>query len=105
MKKIFGLIALCFLGRAQAQEEGVFPVDKQLHFLACAATTSTTYAIVYEKTKDKDKALLWGLCSGLTVGALKELYDSTQPNNKFDVGDLSADLLGSMTATLIIRIF
>ena len=104
MRKVFVLIALCFLMEAKAQEN-LFPVDKQLHFLACAATTSTTYAIVYIKTHKKNKALLWALGSGITVGILKEVYDSTRPRNKFDLKDLNADLLGSVTAALIIKIF
>ena|SRR6187455_510551 len=99
----FLLIALGFLADAQAQEK--IRLDDKLHFLANAAITSTTYAVVYNNTHNKNKALLWGLGTGITVGILKEVYDSTQPHNKFDLKDLRASALGSLTAAVIIKLF
>jgi uncharacterized protein YfiM (DUF2279 family) len=99
----FLLIALVFLAEAQAQER--IRIDDKLHFLASAAVTSTTYAVVYNNTHNKKKALLWGLGTGITVGILKEVYDSTQSHNKFDLKDLRADVLGSLTAAVIIKLF
>ena len=97
------LILLLFIfENAKAQN---IPIDKELHFLACTTITSTTYAIVYDKTKNKNKALIWGLATGLAIGTLKEVYDSTQPHNKFDFKDLGADLIGSLSAGVIIKIF
>ena len=75
--------------------------DKKAHFVAGAWTSTLTYAVVYNETKDKLKSSIYSLASGVLIGTAKEVYDSQQPNNKFDAKDLMATVLGSLTVTFI----
>jgi VanZ family protein len=59
--------------------------DKRAHILISAIITKLTQQNSNKKT---------AIAIGLSLGVVKELYDSTQPNNKFDVEDIIADVVG-----------
>ena len=74
--------------------------DKQLHFLSGMVISSVTYQLVYQKTKNKKKAFIYSLGTGILAGALKEFVDKNEPNNFFDKRDLLATGFGSFTMSL-----
>ena len=67
--------------------------DKKAHFVAGAWTSTLTYAVVYNETKDKIKSSIYSIGAGVLIGTAKEIYDATLPNNKFDTKDLLATVL------------
>ena len=80
------------------------PRDKQLHFAAGTIAGATGYTYVWQKTKDKKKAALAGVGTALLAGTIKELVDSSQPNNRFDTKDLAATALGGITISVTINL-
>ena len=50
--------------------------DKQQHFTAGAIVSALTYGVVYKRTNNRKKALVYSIASSIVVGALKELADS-----------------------------
>ena len=102
MKKIlFLLLVLPTFTNAQLLTEP----DKQLHFTAGAVIQAGTYAIVYNKTKDKKKALLYSLGTAILAGTLKDLADSRQMGNRFDTRDLLATSYGALSIGVTIQLF
>ena len=87
MKKLW-LILLIISHFSHAQDLG--EKDKQYHFTAGIISSMVGYAYVYHKTEDP----------------LKETYDSAQkhPNDKFDIDDLKATMLGSLTFSITINL-
>ena len=81
------------------------PKDKQLHFAAGMIASSTGYGYVWNKTKDKKKALIAGIGTAILAGTAKEILDSRQANNKFDIKDLTATTLGGITIGVTINLF
>jgi len=79
--------------------------DKYKHYFAGVATSGVAYRYVYEKTKNKNKALIYSIGAAIIVGALKETVDSTQKGNKFDPEDLLATTLGGLTVGITIKLF
>ncbi len=79
--------------------------DKQLHYAAGILSGAVGYNFVYEKTKDKNKALAAGVITSILAGVAKETYDSTRPGNKFDTKDLAATTLGGITISVTIKLF
>ena len=81
------------------------PKDKQLHFAAGMIASSTGYGYVWNKTKDKKKALIAGIGTAILAGTAKEIFDSRQSDNTFDVKDLTATTLGGITIGVTINLF
>jgi len=79
--------------------------DKKLHYFAGILYGSAGYSYVLLKTKNKNKAIIGGLCSSLMVGITKELIDSTQKGNMFDVEDLAATALGGISIGVTFNLF
>tara|TARA_R110002012_G_scaffold37245_1_gene104504 strand:- start:837 stop:1223 length:387 start_codon:yes stop_codon:yes gene_type:complete len=79
--------------------------DKKLHYAAGILYGSVGYSYVWLKTKNKNKAIMGGLCSSLMVGIGKELIDSTQKGNMFDVEDLAATALGGISIGVTFNLF
>lgn len=99
MKKLILLLLIPFFSFSQIAD------DKVLHLCAGWTTSAASYAVVYGITKgDVKKSILYSTAFTLLVGALKETYDSTQPNNKFDVRDLGATIIGGLSFSLAISI-
>jgi uncharacterized protein YfiM (DUF2279 family) len=61
--------------------------DKQAHIIVSSMVVKLT-----EQNSSKKAAI----ALGLGLGVIKEVYDSTQPNNKFSLKDLAADVAGSV---------
>ena len=80
------------------------PKDKQLHFAAGMIASSTGYGYVWNKTKDKKKALIAGIGTAILAGTAKEILDSRQSDNRFDVKDLAATTLGGITIGVTINL-
>ena len=99
--KICVLFVMGIVGFANAQ----IPEDKKLHFAAGTLAGTTGYSYVWQKTKDKKKAMLAGIGTAILAGTIKELVDSSQPNNKFDTKDLAATALGGITVSVTINLF
>ena len=78
--------------------------DKAIHYLSGAVITSTVHDLVFEKTKSKHKAVLYSLTTGIVAGALKEIIDSRQKDNRFDHRDLLATTYGSMSIAAVISL-
>lgn len=71
--------------------------DKQAHFLA----GMTIGGIAYEASKNTNNTFLWTIGSVTAVGIGKELLDSRQPTNKFDVIDLSYTVGGGLISYVL----
>ena len=97
------VIYLTVLSAAVANAQ--IPEDKKLHFAAGALASTTGYTYVWQKTKDKKKAMLAGIGTAILAGTVKELVDSSQPNNSFDTKDLAATALGGITVSVTINLF
>tara|TARA_R110002167_G_scaffold34173_5_gene109162 strand:+ start:435 stop:779 length:345 start_codon:yes stop_codon:yes gene_type:complete len=82
----------------------LLPPDKQSHMLGGALGGTIGYELVYEKTKNENKALLGAIAGAIIIGTLKESYDSTRPNNKFDKNDLIATIGGGIIIGLTINL-
>ena len=79
--------------------------DKQLHFIAGTVFGSLGYDFVYQRTKDKKKAILGGIAFSTLAGLAKELADSEMYEQKFDKKDLIATSIGGITVSLTIPLF
>ena len=79
--------------------------DKQLHFAAGVVFGSLGYDFVYQRTKDKKKAILGGIALSTLAGLAKELADSKMYEQKFDKKDLMATSIGGITVSLTIPLF
>lgn len=95
------LLFLSLISFAQKQ----IPEDKAFHLGAGYATSMVTYTIVYDATKDKKKALVYSLLSSILIGTLKELKDSREPNNYFDINDVIYTTSGGVVASLTLDLF
>jgi putative lipoprotein len=94
-------VAIAATANAQLLKEK----DKQLHFISGSFASSVGYSYVWKKTKDKKKALLAGIGTAILAGTVKELIDSSEKNNYFDIRDLTATTLGGITVSVTINLF
>jgi uncharacterized protein YfiM (DUF2279 family) len=95
------LLSLSFNSTAQLLTEQ----DKQLHFAGGVLVGAGTYTLIYAKTKNKKKALIYSIASSILVGTLKELSDSREKGNRFDKRDLLATTYGGLTIGVTFNIF
>jgi len=93
------LIALLITSNVCAQ---LVPQDKLLHLGGSYVISSTISAVVYNKTNDKKKAILIGLCAAVLAGSIKEIYDIKHGQPEWS--DLAADAVGSVLGVVTIRI-
>jgi uncharacterized protein YfiM (DUF2279 family) len=96
------LILLVLLTTIPASAQLLTEPDKKMHFAAGAFTSALGYAVAYEFTKDKDKAVLYGIGTAVLIGTLKEMSDSTQSGNYFDGRDLLATTYGGISVGITI---
>ena len=68
-------------------------------------SSSLGYDFVYQRTKDKKKAILGGIAFSTLAGLAKELADSEMYEQKFDKRDLMATSIGGITVSLTIPLF
>jgi len=98
MIKIFCL-ALLITTIASAQIQN----DNLIHVGGSYVISSMTAAIIYNKTKNKKKALICGLVVSLVLGAGKEVYDN-RLGTKDTYTDLLSNTIGSTLGIVTIKI-
>jgi uncharacterized protein YfiM (DUF2279 family) len=76
--------------------------DKLLHAGGCYVISSSVAALVYNKTNDKKKSLLYGFGVSVLAGVAKEVYDIRCGDP--DVKDIAADIVGAGLGVITIRI-
>ena len=98
MIKLFCL-ALLITTIASAQIQN----DNLIHVGGSYVISSMTAAIIYNKTKNKKKALICGLVVSLVLGAGKEVYDN-RLGTKDTYTDLLSNTIGSTLGIVTIKI-
>jgi len=76
--------------------------DKLLHIGGSYIMSSAVSAIVYNKTENKNQALISGLAFSLLIGAGKEIYDKKHGDSNWN--DMFANTLGATLGLVTIRI-
>ena len=76
--------------------------DKLLHASGCYVVSSSVAALVYDKTNDKKKSLMYGFGVSVLMGVAKEVYDIKCGDP--DVKDIAADIVGASLGIITIRI-
>ncbi len=102
MKLFITLLAIGFFNLSLAQ---VTLEDEGLHFATGAVISSTTYYLVYSKTKNKKKAFWYSLGLSTLAGLAKEIHDGFIISGEFDTGELIATGLGGFTASYTFDLF
>ena len=98
MIKLFWIV-LFITSQAISQ---VIPNDKLLHMGGSYVISSSVASIVYNKTENKKKALVYGLTTSLIVGVAKEAWDIKHGDP--DIKDIAADFFGASLGIITIRI-
>jgi hypothetical protein len=78
------------------------PRDKQQHFYVGGIISGITYSVLDNKVDNKQ---LYVMGVSVVVGLGKELIDMREPDNKFDVVDWGATVLGGIVITKTINVF
>lgn len=86
MKKIYNKIANFICS---------FSADKYVHFIVCMILVQLISLLI---------PIVWSMIVVFILGLFKEIYDSNQKDDKFDIKDLLADSLGIITEGLILMI-
>ncbi len=102
MKTIITILILSFTGICNAQ---FTTVDEKIHLASGALISAATYTLVYTNTKNKKKAFWYSLGTSTLAGILKEVYDSSKDNNRFDSKEAIATTIGGFTVSLTLEIF
>ena len=74
--------------------------DKMLHYIGGVAITSIAHDLIFEETKDKDKAVIYSMATTLALSAFKEIFI----DRKGDGNDIAAGMYGALTVGVIISI-
>ena len=85
-------------------QEIVIPIqqDKLLHMGGSYVISSSVSALVYNKTKDKECALITGFLTAVAIGGVKEIYD--RKHGYPDYKDMLANITGATLGVITIRI-
>ncbi len=98
MIKLFCIILFITL----TVEAQILKNDKLLHMGGSYGISSTVSAIVYNKTKNKNQALVSGLAVSLLIGAGKEVYDKKHGDSNWN--DMLSNTVGATLGIITIRI-
>jgi len=77
------------------------PEDKMYHYFAGVAITSISHDLIWEKTKSKEKAIIYSMATALVVSTLKEVFVDYR---KFDGDDIAAGMAGAITVGFTIEL-
>ncbi|GAA4945973.1 hypothetical protein GCM10023314_19060 [Algibacter agarivorans] len=102
MKTLIIILALLFTSLSNAQ---FISDDDVLHFGVGALISSTTYSLVYSKTKNKKKAFWYSLGLSSLAGLSKEIYDGYIINGRFDTGEFVSTTAGGLAASTTLSLF
>tara|TARA_R100001594_G_scaffold145035_1_gene194758 strand:+ start:209 stop:511 length:303 start_codon:yes stop_codon:yes gene_type:complete len=78
------------------------PQDKLLHMGGSYVISSGVSAVIYNKTNNEKKALVYGLTTAIAAGLAKEIYDRKHGNP--DIKDMVANSVGATLGIITIRI-
>ena len=76
--------------------------DKLLHMGGSYVVSSGVTAIIYNRTNDKRKSIIWGMATAVAIGLGKEIYDRKHGNP--DIKDMLANSVGASLGVITIRI-
>ena len=76
--------------------------DKLLHMGGSYVISSGVSAVIYNKTNNEKKALVYGLTTAIAAGLAKEIYDRKHGNP--DIKDMVANSVGATLGIITIRI-
>ena len=74
--------------------------DKMLHYIGGVAITSIAHDLIFEETKDKDKAVMYSMATTLALSAFKEIFI----DKRGDGDDIAAGMYGALTVGVVISI-
>jgi uncharacterized protein YfiM (DUF2279 family) len=93
MRKLMLILLLCQVSYSQIAE------DKKKHFVAGAFAGAIANSIAYGVSKNPKKAFIYGVCSSILVGSIKEYID--EKNYKgWDNEDLLFTALGGVSVNI-----
>jgi len=75
--------------------------DKAMHYLAGVAITSISHDLIFEKTKSKEKAIMYSMATALVAATFKEVFID---GKKADGNDIAASMYGAITVGFVIEI-
>jgi uncharacterized protein YfiM (DUF2279 family) len=76
--------------------------DKQLHISYTYIISSATTSYVLKRTKNKKRAIIIGIGTGVIIGIGKEVYDAK--TSKAERGDIIADIVGATLGSFVVTI-
>jgi uncharacterized protein YfiM (DUF2279 family) len=82
--------------------QGMIPPDVPKHVIVSAALTTSSYMLF--KRLHVSHPTAWSATFAISVGILKEVYDSRKPNNYFSGKDIVSDVAGITLVTIPLRI-
>ena len=74
--------------------------DKMLHYIGGVAITSIAHDLIFEETKDKDKAVMYSMATTLALATFKEIFI----DRKGDGNDITASMYGALTVGFTIEL-
>ena len=78
--------------------------DKQIHFAAGMVASTVGYHWSYKRHGNKSRAQITGMLTSISVGILKELYDS-KTGGTVESRDVLATMMGGAVVTVTIPLF
>ena len=72
-----------------------------LHYIGGVAITSIAHDLIFEETKDKDKAVIYSIATTLALSTFKEVFID---NGKVDGDDIAAGMYGALTVGVVISL-
>ena len=74
--------------------------DKMLHYIGGVAITSIAHDLIFEETKDKDKAVMYSMATTLALATFKEIFI----DRNGDGNDITASMYGALTVGFTIEL-
>ena len=78
------------------------PQDKLLHMGGSYVISSGITAVVYNRTNNKKKSIIYGVTTAVAIGLAKEIYD--RKHGHPDIKDMLANSIGASLGVITIRI-
>lgn len=98
-KKVIPLLLFPIFCTGQIQN------DKQQHFMTGVFISGMVYSATYIETQNRKKAFTSALITATVAGIAKEVLDSREPGNHFDINDAVDTSLGGFAVCGTIKLF